>query len=112
MLFSISFILFSNFKFVLFLQEPSGFVCEIKSKNLICKLTNDIQGVPFEVNKIASFNLTFSSTRLYRYANISSQPNIVFNLEAKTLTHDPNLANNRVDLMAVVKVRANLYLYG
>lgn len=65
-------------------NEPSGFSCDIVEKKIVCKLTSDKQGVPFGINKIAKFNLTFSSTRLYRYANISSQPNIFLKLDAKT----------------------------
>ncbi len=47
-------------------------------------MTDEIGGIPFPANHYAKFNLTFSSTRLYRYGNITSQPNILFNIEAKT----------------------------
>ena len=69
-------------------HEPNGFTCAInykrKAKSLICKMTNDIGGAPFQAHSFAKFNLTFSATRLYRFANITSRPSIVFNLEANT----------------------------
>lgn len=69
-------------------QEPNGFICAINYKkklnSLICKMTNDISGVPFPADTSVKFNLTFSSTRLYRYANITSRPNVGFSLSAKT----------------------------
>ncbi|RNA43640.1 integrin alpha-PS1 isoform X2 [Brachionus plicatilis] len=93
-------------------SEPSGFSCDLISKKIVCKITSDQQGIPLGTNKIARFNLTFSSTRLYRYANISSQSNIFFKMEAKTLSQDVDMSNNIVELHAMVKVRANLFLYG
>lgn len=69
-------------------MEPNGFGCainyKVKSNSLICKMTSDLEGVPFGANSTAKFSLTFSSTRLYRYANITSEPNLLFKLEAKT----------------------------
>lgn len=72
-------------------MEPNAFGCAInykqKANSLICKMNSDVEGVPFAVNSSAKFSLTFSSTRLYRYANITSEPNILFKLEAKTYIH-------------------------
>lgn len=65
-------------------SEPSGFSCDLILTKIVCKLTSEQQGLPFGINKLAKFNLTFSSNRLYRHANISVQPSIVFKLEAKT----------------------------
>jgi len=72
-------------------------------------MSNDL---PFAANHSVKFDLAFSSTRLYRFANISSNPNILFNIEAKTLSTDTNLSNNKIYLLAKLKVRANLFLYG
>lgn len=71
-------------------KEPNGFSCainyKVRANMLICKMTSDVEGVPFGANETAKFNLTFSSTRLYRYANITSEPNLLFKLEVKTYT--------------------------
>ena len=51
---------------------------------LRCTVTNEIGGVPFGANRTSRFDLTFSSARLYKYANISAQPDIEFRLETST----------------------------
>lgn len=97
-------------------DEPSGFSCALNSKSksnlLECRMTKDTIDIPFSANHFVKFNLTFSSQRLYRYANLSSKTDIRFEITAKTLSTDLNLTNNNVSLIAKLKVRANLFLYG
>jgi hypothetical protein len=69
-------------------------------------------GLPFAANHSIEFILTFSSTRLYRAANISANPDVNFKLNVLTLSTDTDLTNNQVDLLARFKVRANFFLYG
>ena len=101
-------------------DEPSGFTCALNTKtlkssyNLLeCRMTKDAFDIPFAANHFVRFNLTFSSQRLYRYANISAgKTDIRFEINAKTLSTDQDLTNNVVGLIAKLKVRANLFLYG
>jgi hypothetical protein len=97
-------------------DEPSGFSCALNSKlksNLLeCRMTKDTIDIPFPAKHFVRFNLTFSSQRLYRYANISSKTDIRFEIAAKTLSTDFDMDNNFVSLIAKLKVRANLILYG
>lgn len=69
-------------------KEPTGFTCAInkksKMRSLECKMTKDAYDIPFPANHAVKFNLTFSSTRLYRYGNITSQTDIKFNIRAET----------------------------
>lgn len=69
-------------------------------------------GIPFAANHSIEFILTFSSTRLYRAVNISTNPDVKFKLNVLTLSTDIDPTNNQVDIFARFKVRANLFLYG
>ncbi len=75
-------------------------------------MTTEFGGVPFPANYSVKFVLTFSSTRLYRSTKTSQSPDVVFSLNATTLSTDINPANNQVKIFARFKVRANLFLYG
>ena len=75
-------------------------------------MTKDTFDIPFPAHHSVKFNLTFSSQRLYRYANTTSKTDVRFSINATTLSTDSNLSNNVVKLTAKLKVRANLYLYG
>lgn len=75
-------------------------------------MTSDGGAIPFSANYSIEFILTFSSTRLYRYGNTSSASDLKFNIETKTLSTDIDTQNNEVNLLARLKVRANLFLYG
>ncbi len=69
----------------------NSFSCAINYKNetdstslLQCKMTSESSSIPFSANHSVEFILTFSSTRLYRYGNITSKPDLKFNLYVST----------------------------
>jgi hypothetical protein len=78
----------------------------------LCKRPDYQSGIPLEPNSTVSFILTFSANRLYGYSNITSAPKLNFTIEAKTLSEDDHLENNIVHLIAKLKIRANLLVYG
>ena len=89
-------------------EEPSGFSCVLSSKSasglLECRMTKEAFDIPFAANHQVRFNLTFSSQRLYRYANLSGKDEVRFDISAKTLSTDLDLSNNALRLVAKLKV--------